>query len=161
MTPGGTIEPPPQPARPINSGSQWGVALRRNRFVQWPGQFGDYRLAAGVGIVLGAYLAFAIGFYWMMQPSVAANSGIAAYRPPPKTVVHHASSPWVPPPASEARPTAQPEPDFAQIEPTAETKKQTKRQERATARQTRPVRQQPNPFSAYGSSRSAGSRPWF
>jgi hypothetical protein len=132
-----------------------GVALRRNRFVQWPGQFEDYRLAAGVGIVLGAYLAFAIGFYWVMQPSVAANSGMAAYRPPPKTVVHDASSPWVPPAPSEERPIAQPEPELTQVEPTAEPKKQTKRQERATAR--RPVRQQPNPFSGYASSR----RPWF
>src|SRR5262249_44718098 len=120
-----------------------------------------YRLAASVGIVLGAYLAFAIGFYWMMQPSVAANSGMAAYLPPPKTVVHDANSPWIPPPASEARPTTQPDPSFAHIEPTAEPKKQTRRQERATARQTRPVSQQPNPFSAYGSSRSGGSRPWF
>jgi hypothetical protein len=135
--------------------------LRRNRFVQRLWQFEGYRLAAAVGILLAAYLSFAVGFYWMMQPSVAANYGVAAYRPPPKTVVRDADSPWVPPAPPEARPTAQPEPEFAANEPTAEPKKQTKKQERATARQMRPVRQQQNPFSGYASSRSTGSRPWF
>jgi hypothetical protein len=44
-------------------------------------------LAAAVGIILGAYASFFFGLYWLMQPSVATNPGLAGYRPPPKTVV--------------------------------------------------------------------------
>ena len=143
--------------------SLWGAALRRNWFVKSLWRFEDYRLVAAVGIFLGAYLGLATAFYWMMQPTVAANSGVAAYRPPPKTVVHDANSPWVPPAPAEAPPlkaTAAPEPEFAAREPMAESKKQTRKREgRTIARQ--PARQQQNPFWGYASSRSGGSRPWF
>ena len=42
--------------------------------------------AAGIG--LGAYAAFFFVLYWLMQPNVTANSGLAGYRPPPKTIVN-------------------------------------------------------------------------
>src|SRR2546426_9592116 len=79
-------------------------------------RFEDCRLGAAVGIILAAYAGFAFGLYWLMQPSVAANYGMAGYRPPPKTVVHSADSPWLPPTASEALPIrakAEPAPEVA------------------------------------------------
>src|SRR5262249_22375306 len=71
----------------------------------------DFSLAAAGGIVLAAYASFFFGLYWLMQPSVTANPGLAGYRPPPKTIVRYADSPWVPPAPSEALPIrAQAEP---------------------------------------------------
>ena len=123
--------------------------------------YDNYRSAAAAGIVLGAYIGFFFALYWLMQPSVSANPGLAEYRPPPKTVVHYADSPWVPPAPSEALPTAATEP-APEVSITEEPKKETKKQEaRTTPRRARPVREQPNPFWGYASSRSSGSRPWF
>jgi hypothetical protein len=123
--------------------------------------YDNYRSAAAAGIVLGAYIAFFFALYWLMQPSVSANPGLAGYLPPPKTVVHYADSPWVPPAPSEALPTAATEP-ASEVSITEEPKKETKKQEaRTTPRRARPVREQPNPFWDYASSRSSGSRPWF
>src|SRR6516165_10419627 len=129
----------------------------------------DYPLAAAVGFVVAAYLGFFVVLYWLMQPTVTANPGLAAYRPPPKTVVHYADSPWVPPPPSEALPpiraAAEPAPEPAKSSVAEQPKKETKKQEaRTSPRRARPVReQQPNPFWGYASSRSygSGSRPWF
>src|ERR1700741_3845080 len=64
----------------------------------------DSPLAAAVGVVVAAYLGFFVGLFWLMQPTVIANPGLAAYQPPPKTVVRYADSPWVPPHPSEALP---------------------------------------------------------
>jgi len=127
----------------------------------------DYPLAAAVGFVVAAYLGFFVVLYWLMQPTVTANPGLAAYQPPPKTIVRYADSPWVPPPPSEALPpiraAAEPAPAIAKSSVAAEPKKETKKQEaRASPRRAQPVRQQPNPFwGGWASSRSAGSRPWF
>src|SRR5215469_6096765 len=66
----------------------------------------DYHLAAAVGLVVAAYLGFFVGLFWLMQPTVTANPGLAAYQPPPKTVVRSADSPWVPPPPSAASPSS-------------------------------------------------------
>lgn len=128
----------------------------------------DYPLAAAVGLVVAAYLGFFVGLFWLMQPTVTANPGLAAYQPPPKTVVRYADSPWVPPPPSEALPilraTAERAPEVAKSSVAEEPKKETKKQEaRTSPRRARPVReQQPNPFwGGYASSRSSGSRPWF
>src|SRR5262252_3602574 len=127
----------------------------------------DYRLAAAVGFVVAAYLGFFVVLYWLMQPTVTANPGLAAYQPPPKTVVRYADSPWVPPPPSEALPpiraAAEPAPAIAKSSVAAEPKKETKKQEaRTSSRRAQPVRAQPNPFwGGWASSRSAGSRPWF
>src|SRR5262244_3412091 len=94
----------------------------------------DYRLAAAVGFVVAAYLGFFVVLYWLMQPTVTANPGLAAYQPPPKTVVRYADSPWVPPPPSEALVRAQAEPaapepakSLVAEEPKKETKKQAVR----------------------------------
>ena len=64
----------------------------------------DYRLGVTVGTVIAAYAGFFLVLYWLMQPTVSANAGLAAYRPPPKTVVKYADAPWVPPDPSETVP---------------------------------------------------------
>jgi hypothetical protein len=138
--------------------------LRGSLFGPSTSRYEDYRLAAAVGIILGAYAGFALGLYWLMQPSVATNHGLAGYRPPPKTVVHYAGSPWVPPTPSEALPVreAEPAPEIAKSSVTEVPKKETKKQEaRTIPRRARPVTEQPNPFWGYASSRSFSSRPWF
>src|SRR5262244_1461294 len=127
----------------------------------------DYRLGAAAGMVLAAYVGFFFVLYWLMQPSVTANPGLAAYRPPPKTIVRYADSPWVPPPPSEALPiraAAEPAPAVAKSSVAEEPKKETKakkQEARTSPRRARPVREQQNPFWGWASSRSVGSRPWF
>jgi hypothetical protein len=137
--------------------------LRLKKLVPILRRHHDYHLTAVVGILVGAYLAFAIALYWLMQPAVATNYGMAVYRPPPKTIVRDASSPWVPPgPEPQvAQATVNPEPELVTSEPVAEPKKQRKQEVRSTARQTRPARQEQNSLWGYASSRSGGSRPWF
>ena len=158
------IEPLCHPARLINW-SSWGrrMYLRGNPFGPSTSLYDDYRSAVAVGIVLGAYVGFFFALYWLMQPSVSANPGLAGYRPPPKTVVHYADSPWVPPAPSEALPipaATEPAPEVAKSSIT-EAKETKKQEARTTPRRARPVREQPNPFWGYASSRSSGSRPWF
>jgi hypothetical protein len=36
-----------------------------------------------IGTVIAAYAGFFLVLYWLMQPTVSANAGLAAYRPPP------------------------------------------------------------------------------
>src|SRR5215471_16722974 len=123
--------------------------LRSNPFRPSTPRFEDYRLGAAAGIVLAAYAGFFLVLYWLMQPSATANPGLAAYRPPPKTIVRYADSPWVPPPPSEALPIraeAEPAPDPAKSSVAEEPKKETKKKQeaRTTPRRARPVREQPN-----------------
>ena len=138
-------------------GNQLGLSTPRHE---------DYPLAAAVGLVVAAYLGFFVGLVWLMQPTVTANPGLAAYQPPPKTIVRSADSPWVPPPPSEALPpiraAAEPAAAIAKSSVAEQPKKETKKQEpRTSPRRAQPVREQPNPFWGWASSRSAGSRPWF
>lgn len=164
----GPIEPICQPGRLMNW-SNWGphMSLRGNAFGASTWQYTDYRLATAIGLILATYAGFFLCLYWLMQPSVSANAGLAAYRPPPKTIVRYADSPWVPPDPSEAFPiraTAEPAPPIAKPSVVEEPKKATKKQEGSTsARRARPVvREQQNPFWGFASSpRSSGSRPWF
>ena len=130
--------------------------LRGDPFSSRTWRYEDCNLATAIGIVLAGYAGFFFVLYWLMQPSVSANPGLAGYRPPPKTIVHYADSPWVPPAPSEALPirAADPEPEIAKSSVTEEPKKETKKQERrTTARRTQPVREQPNPFWGHASSR--------
>ena len=126
----------------------------------------DYRLGMTIGTVIAAYAGFFLVLYWLMQPTVSANAGLAAYRPPPKTVVKYADAPWVPPDPSEALPfraSGERPPVVAKTSVTEEPKKEVKKPERRAApRQAqRPVQAQQNPFWGFASSRSSGSRPWF
>jgi hypothetical protein len=134
--------------------------LRRNSFGPSTSRYEDCRLTGVAGIVLAGYAAFFFVLYWLMQPTVAANSGLA-----PKTIVKYANAPWVPSYPSEALPIRtvdEPTPVIAKRSVTEEPKKETKKQEgRPVSRQARRVRQQPNSFWGYTSSPSFGSRPWF
>ena len=126
----------------------------------------DYRLGVTVGTVIAAYAGFFLVLYWLMQPTVSANAGLAGYRPPPKTVVRYADAPWVPPDPSEALPIRASDeraPVITKKTVTEEPKKEVKKPEKRTApRQARPVQQQQNPFWGFGSSsRSSGFRSWF
>jgi hypothetical protein len=127
----------------------------------------DYRLGMTIGTVIAAYAGFFLVLYWLMQPTVSANAGLAAYRPPPKTVVKYADAPWVPPDPSEAPPfrrTSDERPPVAKASATEEPKKEVKKPERRTAprQAARPAQQQPNPFwGGFGSSRPYGGRSWF
>jgi hypothetical protein len=129
--------------------------LHGNTFGPSTSRYEDCRLAGVAGIVLAGYAAFFFVLYWLMQPTVAANSGLS-----PKTIVKYADAPWVPPNPSEALPIRtvdEPAPVTAK-----RTVTETKKQDGRTApRQARRVRQQPNPFWGYASSPSFGSRPWF
>jgi hypothetical protein len=82
-----------------------------------PRQFSD-GVAAAVGIHLCLYCAlagcFAFGFYALMQPTPYPNPGLAAYKPPPATVISYALPPRLAnsihePPASPA--LGKPEPE--------------------------------------------------
>ena len=75
----------------------------------------DVSLLAGAGIFVGGYVALGIGFYWLMQPTVFENSGRAAYKPPPATIVVYREAPFILPPST---PSASPSP--AAIEPSVE-----------------------------------------
>jgi hypothetical protein len=66
----------------------------------------DFRLAAGVGFCLGVYVVLAVAFHWLMQPTVSENYGVAAYKPPPATIVVYREGPFVPPPPSKLPPSA-------------------------------------------------------
>ena len=104
--------------------------LRGNPFGPSTSLYDDYRSAVAVGIVLGAYVGFFFALYWLMQPSVSANPGLAGYRPPPKTVVHYAGSPWVPPAPSEALPiptATEPAPEVAKAASPRRKRRRNKR----------------------------------
>ncbi len=121
----------------------------------------DCRLTGAAGIFLEGYAAFFFILYWLMQPTVTANSGLAGFRPPPKTSVKYAYAPWVPPNPSEALPIRsvdEPAPVIAKRSVTEEPKETRKQEGRTTPRQARPVREQPNPFWGHASSRPFG---WF
>lgn len=150
------------------------MSVRGNALAPGAWREADYRLPTAVGLILATYALFFLCLYWFMQPSVSANAGLAAYRPPPKTVVRYADSPqWVPPDSSEVFPiraTGERPPVITKPSVAEEPKKAAKKQEASTsARRARPVvREQQNPFWGFASSpsspsspRSYGSRPWF
>ena len=143
----------------------------------------DFGAAAVLAIFLAVFGSAAFGLYWMMQPAKVANYGMAAYKPPPKTVVDYDMSSAAtaaserlaampaPPPLPEPEPVAAPEPK-------KEVKSREARQQQAPRRER--VVQQPQyqerqyqqgwgggwgarPYDAYAQSRSygGGSRPWF
>jgi hypothetical protein len=141
------------------------MSLRGYPFGPSTSRYEDGRLAVTAGIAVGAYAAFFFFLFWLMQPTVTANSGLAGYQAPPGTAVKSANAPWVPPSPSEVFPRRaadEPAPVMAKRSVAEEPKKETKKQEARTApRQARPPVEQQNPFWGFASSPSAGSRRWF
>ena len=138
--------------------------------------FRDCGVAAAPGITLGVYIGvvvcFAAGFYWLMQPTVILNPGLAAHKALPKTVVIYAKSPWVPPTPSEMPATVaieEPAPEVVETTVVAPKKdavvapkKKTKRREaRATPRREPLARERTNPFWNYAASSSYGYHPGY
>jgi hypothetical protein len=130
-----------------------------------------YSIVAAFAIFVAVYGALASCFYWLMQPSVVANQGMAAYHPPPATVVRYSDA-WVPPDESDARSAfayvkQEYAPDTSKAaaapskpEPKAEPKAETRTREVRAA----PRRQaRPRPAWNYtaGSPFGFGFRPWF
>ena len=65
----------------------------------------DVGLTVALGINFGVYAGivacFAAGLFWLMQPKVLQNHGLAAYKPPPGTVVIYTDPARLPPAPSE------------------------------------------------------------
>ena len=104
---------------------------------------------------MGLTGCFGAGLYWLMQPRVFANAGLAVYKPPPKTIVTYAGSPnaWKPPPAMElpSEVVASAAPVIAES-PAVEPKKEAKKQPAVAAQRTRrprPERSSPMQDYAY------------
>jgi len=124
-------------------------------------RFADPGAIAGFSAFLGLYAVVAFGLYWLMQPTVVANHGVAAYQPPPKSVVSYV--PWVPPApeADTAVAAARPAPAVEQSNVTP-TKAEVKTPEaRRTAPRERHVRARPAPRYSYDAGRAFAFRPWF
>jgi len=120
-------------------------------------------LTAGFALFLGVYAVAALIFYWLMQPTVLGNRGMAAYQPPPMTVV--SDVPWVPPAPSETdaafvAPRRTPEIDQSRA---AATTSEIKAAEKPAAprREYRVRAARPAPAWSYSAGRSWGFRPWF
>jgi len=137
-----------------------GMHLRWRQYAAGISRYEDGRLAAAVGIFFGVYAGFAFCFYWLMQANVVTNQGVAAYRPPPKTIVNYELPRLPPTPVDPFATRVVPEPTHKIAESgVIEPKKEIKKPEARTPRSERPVRERPNPY--YSSSRSFGFRPWF
>ena len=125
----------------------------------------DYRLAAGVGFCLGVYVVLAVAFHWLMQPTVSENYGVAAYKPPPATIVVYPKAPFVPPPPSELPSSSiaeEPPASTAFAAAPAEVLKQVPKKHvaRTAPRRERPARERRNPWD-YAWGPSYGYRPWY
>ena len=118
-------------------------------------------LEINFGVYAGIVACFAAGLFWLMQPKILQNHGLAAYKPPPGTVVIYADPAWLPPASSEPIETvgvAEPAPPPVVVESSvAATKKEIKKRETRT---TAP-RERLNPFWDNAAAPSRGFRPWF
>ena len=120
-----------------------------------------------LGVCVGLTTCFGAGLYWLMQPSVFPNPGLAAYKPPANFVVTFTGS------ASQSMPPAPlPEPPATVLSPkpaveagivtNVTPKKEAKKQRAVTSPQARRPRQErPNPMWDYAYQPSFSSRPWF
>lgn len=124
-------------------------------------RFADPGAVAGFAAFLGLYAVVAFGFYWLMQPTVVGNRGMAAYQAPPKAVVSYV--PWVPPApeADTAVAVAQPAPAVEQSNVTPAKAEVKTHEARRTAPRERHVRARPAPRYSYDVGRAFAFRPWF
>src|SRR5690348_11750676 len=88
-------------------------------------------------ILVGAYFGIASGFYWLMQPTVVKNNGLAGYQPPAATVISAKAT--MPPPADPLVALAPPAPDIP--EAAAVVSKKDKEAAKREARTTTPRRE--------------------
>ena len=117
--------------------------------------------AAIVAICLVVYGIFAVGFHWLIPPTRIQSHGVAAYDPPPKTVVDYPESPFGPLARSRrgrSIPLAGPAPTIVES-PAVAPKKEAKRQAR-TARQRERVIDRGNPWDFASRQSYSGYRPF-
>jgi len=130
-------------------------------------------LAMHLAIYAGVGCCFAAVLWWLLQPKVIENQGLAAYKPPPGTVLTHAGSPGpaILPPLTDGLAVATvPVPQVGESTVNAapkdeakhEAKRETRRREAPTnPRPRRYVREQRDPRSDFAYQPSYGFRPWF
>jgi hypothetical protein len=134
--------------------------------------FESPRLAGAIAITLGLYasvgLCFAAALYWLMQPRVIDNPGLAAYRPAPGTVIDYAASRVAPaaPPVAAAPPAApRQEPDVTastvSTSPASPATKHARRQAGVSARVRRPAPQRRDPMRDFAYQPAFGFRTGF
>ena len=132
-------------------------------------RYQDRRLAVALGLNVGVYAGivacFAVGLFWLMQPKVLQNQGLAAYKPLPGTVVNYGDPTRRPPAQSEPPETvgmAEPAPAVverpvvAPESPAVATKKEVKKRETRTT--AAPERW--SPFWDNAAAPSRGFRPF-
>jgi hypothetical protein len=129
------------------------------------------RQGSGVTVffaIFAAYVGIAACFYWLMQPNVVKNNGLAAYRPPPATVI--SAAPSLPPAPSEALVALAEPPQAFTESPVAAPKKEVAKHEARTAPRRERVVREPvrersyqgwDSFASSNRSYGGGSRPWF
>jgi hypothetical protein len=131
-------------------------------------RYQDRRLAVALGFNVAVYAGivacFAVGLFWLMQPTVLKNHGLAAYKPLPGTVVNYADPARLPPAPSElpetvgvAEPTPQAVAPQVAESPAVAPKKEIKKRETRTM----PARERWSPFWDNAAAPSRGYRPWF
>ena len=126
-------------------------------------RYQDRRLAVALGfnvvVYAGIIACFAAGLFWLMRPTVIQNQGMAAYKPPPGTVLNYAG-PAQPRPVPSAPPEtvgmAEPAPAVVESPLVAAKKEVKKREARTTV-----ARERWSPFWDNTAAPSRGFRPWF
>ena len=123
----------------------------------------DFGSAAAVAICLGVYAIVAVGFHSLIPPTRIQSHGVAAYDPPPKTVVDYPESPFGPLARSRrvrSIPLAGPAPTIVES-PAVAPKKEAKRHHARTAPQhERRVIDRGNPWDFASRQSYSGYRPF-
>ena len=152
-----------------------GTKALRQRFASMAGHLSqsdglDAALAIHLGLYCMAAGCFALGLFLLLQPSRSANPGLAAYKPPPATVMTFAEVSRTAPAeasilmgGSEQAAAAKPETtgmaasagnEIKKSEP--DVKPTSSKRPRAAAR-----KQRRNPMMDYAAQPFGGFRPWY
>ena len=126
-------------------------------------------LAIHLAIYAGVGCCFAAVLWFLLQPKVIENQGLAAYKPPPGTMLTHAGlrGPAILPPLTGGLAVATaPVPQVAESSVNAPPKHEAKREAKRREAPTNPhprryVREQRDPRADFAYQPSYGFRPWF
>jgi len=119
--------------------------------------------AAAVAICLGVYGIFAVGFHWLIQPTRIQSYGVAAYDPPPKTVVDYPESPFGPSARSRrvrSVPLVEPAPTIVESPAVAPTKEAKRHHARTAPQRERRAIDRGNPWDFASRQSYSGYRPF-
>ena len=113
-----------------------------------------------IGVLVAGYFGISSAFYWLMQPTVVKNNGLAGYQPPAATVI--SAKPVLPPTSAEPLVAlAPPAPEIPDAAAAAAKKEPAKREARTTTpRRERPVAGERNPMLDYASSQRQQRSGW-